>query len=158
MRRRFRSLIPFLNFLPVLVILGAFAWITFETANPLQRVEKEPLAVGRVVPDEELLRLQPQQTYVALYAGSGRELPQFAVDEALADDEDGTFALRADRADGDRFFLFVRVETSDFSLFCVTRPLPPVRPNEDGTWALASNGAVVPQLTIEVRPTDRCHR
>jgi len=156
-RRVLRKLGPVLSFLPVLLILAGFAWFTFETADPLQRVEKEPLAVGRVVPDEELAERGPLTFYVALYAGSGRELPQFPVDDALAE-QDGSFVLRAQASDGERFFLFARVETADFALYCTTRPLPPVRPRPDGTWVLAANRGTVPQLTIEIDASDRCTR
>lgn len=149
---------PIVSFLPVLLLIGGFVWFTIAVGDPLERAEKEPLAVGVVVPDEELLRLAPLQTYVALYPGTGRgALPQFPVDEALTED-DGSFVLRAYESDGERFFLFVRVEAADFTTYCATRPLPPLRAEGDGGWVVAATGAVPPLLRIEVDPTGRCPR
>ena len=156
MRRPLRKLIPFLNFLPVVAILAGFTWFTFETANPLQRVEKEPLAVGRVVPSPDLERLAPLTTYVALHRGTGDapRLPQFAVDEALAAD-DGTFSLRADETDGNVFFVFVRIEGADFTTYCARQRLPRVRVGRDGLWE-REEGGDVRRLRIEVGSAGRC--
>ncbi|HZG36121.1 MAG TPA: hypothetical protein VEY87_09765 [Gaiellaceae bacterium] len=150
-----RRIVPFLNFLPVLAILGLFVLFTFETANPLQRVEKGVLVAGRVLPDHELQRLGPLQHYVALYRGTGSKRPLFPVDDALAE-PDGSFALRADDTDGERFFVFVRVETADFSTFCATRPIPPVRLEPDERWVVAATGKGVPRLRVAVDTAARC--
>lgn len=152
-----RRLGPLLSFLPVLLLVGGFVWFTMAIGDPLQRAEKEPLAVGVVVADEELRRLAPLQTYVALYAGTGRTLPQFPVDEALTED-DGSFVLRAYADDGTRFFLFARIEAADFTTYCETRPLPPVRARDDGSWVVAATGAVPPMLRVDVDASGRCPR
>jgi hypothetical protein len=150
-----RPLRGFLSFLPVLGIVGLFVLFTFETANPLQRVEKEILAAGRVVPDAKLRQRGPLESYVALYPGRpGRERPLYAIDDALAE-PDGSFALRADENDGKRLYVYVRVETADFATFCTIRPLPPARVVH-GRWALAAGGPV-PRLRLPVAASSPCN-
>jgi hypothetical protein len=154
-RRFLRPFRGFLSFLAVPAVIGLFVLLAFETANPLQRVEKESVVTGRVLPDDELRRLGPLQHYVALYAGRGPQRPLFPVDDVLTE-PDGSFALRADATDGERFFVFVRVETADFSTFCTTRPLPPVRLEPDGSWVAAETREAVPGLRIGVDTSARC--
>jgi hypothetical protein len=149
-----RRFLPFLSFSSVALVLVGFVFFTISIADPVERVQKRPFARGVVVPDERLRRRGPLYTYVALHAGTPKLVPETPVDDMLTE-PDGRFALRADAVHGDRFFLFVRVETTGFDSYCVIRPLPRLRSVDDG-WEVAATGEEVPEMRIEVGPTNSC--
>ncbi len=149
-----RRFLPLLSFSSVAVVVGAFVLFTISIADPVQRVLKEPFARGVVVPDEALRGRGPLYTYVALHAGTPRLDPQQPVDDMLTE-SDGRFALRADPEHGDRFFVFARIETTGFDMYCVVRPLPRLRARDD-RWEVAATGEELPELRIDVGPTNSC--
>jgi hypothetical protein len=149
-----RRLWPLISFSSVALVLGGFVLFTVSIADPVQRVLKEPFARGVVVPDEALRGRGPLYTYVALHAGTPRLDPQQPVDDMLTE-PDGRFALRADPAHGERFFVFARIETTGFDTYCVVRPLPRLRARDD-SWEVAATGEELPELRIEVGPTNSC--
>ncbi len=149
-----RRLLPLLSFSFVALVLVGFVLFTVSIADPLERVQKRPFARGVVVPHEELRRRGPLYTYVALHAGAPERIAETPVDDMLTE-PDRRFALRADAVHGDRFFVFVRVETTSFDTYCVVRPLPRLRSVEDG-WEVAATGEEVPEMRVEVGPDDGC--
>jgi hypothetical protein len=150
-----RRFLPFISFSSVALVLVGFVVFTISIADPVDRVLKEPFARGVVVPDEALRRRGPLYTYVALHAGKPQPAPETPVDDMLTE-ADGRFALRADAVYGGRFFVFVRVETASFDMYCVVRPLPRLRALEDGGWEVAATGEEVPEMRLEVGPDDTC--
>jgi hypothetical protein len=149
-----RRFLPLLSFSSVALVLGGFVLFTISVADPLERSLKDPFALGVVVPDEELRQRGPLYTYVALHAGPPEASPETPVDEMLTE-PDGRFALGADAAHGERFFVFARVETASDEMYCVTRALPRLRARED-SWEVASTGDELPEMRIDVGPNDSC--
>jgi hypothetical protein len=149
-----RRLLPLVSFSSVLLLLGGFVLFTISIADPVERVQKEPFARGVVVPAESLRRRGPLYTYVALHAGPPGRIPQNPVDDMLTE-PDGRFALRGDEAFGTRFFVFARIETPSFETYCVVRPLPRLR-IDDERREVAATGEPVPELRIQVGPSDAC--
>jgi hypothetical protein len=146
---------PLISFSSVLVVVGAFVLFTISIADPVERAEKESFARGVVVPEEALLRDGPLYAYVALYAGRPELAPETPVDDVLIERDEG-FSLRAEEIDGELFYLFVRVEAAaTLATYCVVRPLPRMRPVDDG-WEIAGTGEEMPELRIEVGRDDAC--
>ena len=145
---------PLISFSSVALVLGGFVLFTVSIADPVERSLKEPFARGVVVPAQELRRRGPLYTYVALHAGVPSTIPDTAVDDMLTE-PDGRFALRADPEHGQTFFVFARIETPSFETFCVVRPLPRLRAREDH-WEVAATGEDLPELRLEVGPSDAC--
>jgi hypothetical protein len=149
-----RRFLPLLSFSAVALVLGGFVLFTISIADPVERVQKEPFARGVVVPDAALRRKGPLYTYVALHAGSPPVVSETPVDD-MRTEPDGRFALRADPVHGNRFFVFVRVETASEEMWCVFRRLPRLRATEE-RWEVAATGEELPELRLEVGPDDSC--
>ena len=150
-----RRLWPLLSFSFVVLIVGGFVLFTISVADPLERAQKESLARGVVVPEKALLRDGPLYTYVALHAGTPELVPETPVDDVLLEPDEG-FSLRADEIDGELFYLFVRVEAAaTLAGYCIVRPLPRMRPVDDG-WEVAATGEALPELRVEVGPENSC--
>jgi hypothetical protein len=144
-----------LSFSAVALVLGGFVLFTISIADPVQRVLKEPFARGVVVPDKALRGRGPLYTYVALHAGAPSSAERGQPVDDMLTEPDGHFALRADPEHGDRFFVFARVESTGFDMYCVVRPLPRLRAR-DGSWEVAATGDELPELRIDVGPADSC--
>ena len=149
-----RRFLPLISFSSVALVLGGFVLFTISIADPVERALKDPFARGVVVPSDELRRRGPLYTYVALHAGTPETIPESAVDDMLTE-PDGRFALRADAAHGERFFVLARVETASDERYCVTRALPRLRA-VDGGWEVASTGGELPEMRIDVGREDSC--
>ena len=143
------------GWLIVFAIVGGFIWFTVAISKPVEESLQEDLVSGTLHPARELGPEGPFLSYIALYPGRpGDELPEYPLFEQLAE-EDGSFAFPGDPADGPRFFLFARIETTQERLFCKRVALPPMRV-EDGEWVVAATGEPLAPRRIVVDKSQPC--
>ena len=163
-RRYARSVRGLLKILMVAAFVVLFG-VAAKALSEWRAGEQQHTAVRVLVelpPPEQGGEVVPIRAYVGLYEGTPRPIESGAL--VIDDDEitelqggDPRFTLRADKADGSRFFVHSFVQMADYDLYCQDVALPRLRVHEiDGepTWVNAKTGRPLSELRLA--PRERC--